>query len=74
MGLLKFTPAGWAIVERHLATKTSVEIDRLDMTGLLRQLVAGGVRIATAPIADAWFEIDSARDLAVCETFLSKRA
>ena len=73
MGLLKFTPAGWTIIERHLLTKTPLEIDRLDMTGLLRQLLAGGIDIRTAPIADAWFEIDSARDLAVCEAHLAQR-
>jgi choline kinase len=73
MGLLKFSPSGWATIEDHLATKSPAEIDRLDMTSLLRQLLAKGVRIAAAPVTEPWFEIDSARDLAVCEAHLSKR-
>jgi len=73
MGLLKFSPAGWASIERHLSEKSPIEIDRLDMTSLLRQLLANDVPIATAPIAEPWFEIDSARDLAVCEAHLSRR-
>ena len=71
MGLLKFTPAGWARIERHLDGLSPAAVDRLDMTSLLRQLLAAGIRIDTVAVSEPWFEIDSARDLAVCESHLT---
>ena len=70
MGLLKFTPAGWASVTAYLGTLAPAAVDRLDMTSLLRALLAGGVRIDTVPVSDRWFEVDTARDLAVAEDSL----
>ena len=40
MGLLKFTPAAWSAVEAVLGTLDAPTADRLDMTGLLRRLLA----------------------------------
>ncbi len=73
MGLLKFTPAGWSTVEGYLASLPPSEVDRLDMTGLLRRLLALGVRIDTVPVSDRWFEVDTERDLLVYETMLAER-
>ena len=65
MGLLKFTPAGWARVEAFRASLPAEQADRLDMTGTLARLLAGGVEIRTVAIAERWYEIDQASDLAV---------
>lgn len=67
MGLLRFTPAGWAQVEAYLQTLDPSGIDRLDMTSLLQRLLAAGIRIDTVPVAGGWLEIDSESDLRAAE-------
>jgi choline kinase len=63
MGLLKFTPAGWARVERHLSGMPGERRARIDVTALLQALVTAGEQVRTVPIRDFWFEIDSEADL-----------
>jgi choline kinase len=63
MGLLRFSPAGWASVARELAALAQEERDRLDMTSLLRRLLAAGVAIRAVPLSLPWFEVDSPADL-----------
>ena len=63
MGLLRFSPAGWALVARELAALAQEARDRLDMTTLLRRLLAAGVAIQAVPVSQPWFEIDSPADL-----------
>ena len=63
MGLLTFTPTGWAQVKELLGGLEVEDRDRLDMTSLLQRLLAAGVIIHTAPIAEPWFEVDSESDL-----------
>lgn len=70
MGLLKFTPSGWARVGRHLDSLTPGAVDRLDMTGLLSGLLGEGMRIDAVPTSDRWFEVDTARDLDLYESIL----
>ena len=72
MGLLKFTPKGWAAVESYLASLLPEAVDRLDMTGLLSRLLAIGVRIDTVAITDRWFEVDTEHDLEVYEAMLGQ--
>lgn len=72
MGLLKFTPAGWASVERMLDGLAPEAADRLDMTSLLRRLIESGVAIVGVGITDVWFEVDSATDIEVCEATLAR--
>lgn len=72
MGLLKFTPAGWAVVEHYLDSLDPADADRLDMTGLLARLIGRGVTVQGVGIADPWFEVDSASDLEVCEAALTR--
>lgn len=67
MGLLRFTPTGWTAVETFLASLPSEEVDRLDMTTLLRRLIGSGVCVRAIPVEGRWCEVDSARDLAVYE-------
>src|SRR5580698_2033629 len=42
MGLLKFTPPAWSAVEQLLSSLEPAIRDRLDMTGMIRRLLAGG--------------------------------
>ncbi len=72
MGLLKFTPEGWRRVERFLDALPQSQQDRLDMTGLLGQLLAQNVHIQTTPINDRWFEVDNPNDLAIYERLIGE--
>ncbi len=67
MGLLSFSPAGWARVEAFLAGLEPKAVDKLDMTSLLAGLIAQGVKVRAVPAEGAWGEVDSASDLAVYE-------
>lgn len=67
MGLLRFTPAGWAAVEAVRAGLDDAARDRLHMTGLLQHLIAKGASIAAVPCRGPWGEIDSVEDLAFYE-------
>lgn len=63
MGLLKFTPAGWAQVTGYLDGLEPAARDKMDMTGLLSRLIADGVVIRAVPSAPGWGEVDSESDL-----------
>ena len=63
MGLLKFSPAGWNRVTGLLATLGAETRDKLDMTSLLKRLLAEGMRIDTVPVTAPWFEVDNENDL-----------
>lgn len=63
MGLLRFTPRGWQCVEGALAGMVAAQRDRLDMTSLLRMLLARGNPIAAVPVQEPWYEVDSQSDL-----------
>ncbi len=67
MGLLKFTPPGWARVARLLEGLAPAERDRLDMTGLLQRLIAVGTEVRGVAVKGPWGEVDSVSDLAVYE-------
>jgi len=64
MGLLRFTPEGWAEVMRIRASLTPSECDQMHMTGTLQRVIEGSrVAIAAIPYELAWGEVDSAEDL-----------
>jgi choline kinase len=64
MGLLRFTPEGWAEVTRVRAGLTSDQRDAMHMTGTLQAIiVAGRVAIAAVTYTGEWGEVDSADDL-----------
>jgi L-glutamine-phosphate cytidylyltransferase len=64
MGLLKLTPPAWTAIEELLVTLGPSICDRLDMTGLLRQLLARKeLTIDTFGTDGQWGEIDNSRDL-----------
>ncbi len=71
MGLLKFTPAAWAVIQALLARLDSQARDRLDMTALLRRLLADQLLpISTVATDGGWGEIDSPSDLQLYEEML----
>ena len=65
MGLLRFTPDGWAEVQRLRAQLSDAERDPIHMTGTLQKVLeAGRVSVAALPTTGPWGEVDSAEDLA----------
>lgn len=65
MGLLRFTPEGWAEVVRIRAELTPEQCDKIHMTGTLQKIIdAGRLAITAVPYKGEWGEVDSAEDLA----------
>lgn len=65
MGLIKYTPAGWAKVKEYLIRYNQDEIDNIDITKLLQGLIVSGVFINAVAIMDKWFEVDTESDLKI---------
>ncbi|MCB2108308.1 MAG: phosphocholine cytidylyltransferase family protein [Rhodobacteraceae bacterium] len=63
MGLLKFEPNGWHAVEELFSALGEHEIDKMDMTGMLKRLIARGETITAVPNTAPWGEIDQESDL-----------
>ncbi len=64
MGLLKFSPAGWAEVERLRSTLSAAERDSMHMTGTLQRIIeAGRIHVRGVPFGGEWAEMDSQEDL-----------
>jgi choline kinase len=71
MGLLKFTPQAWSAVEALLGTLDPAIRDRLDVTGLLRRLLARrALPIRTFGTDGQWGEIDNPADVALYESMV----
>jgi L-glutamine-phosphate cytidylyltransferase len=72
IGLLKFTPSGWAETERALSTLAVDVQRRIDVTSLLRVLLARGARIRCVAGAGAWCEVDNGTDLQLYQRLLAE--
>jgi hypothetical protein len=73
MGLLKFTPPAWSAVEAFLATLDAGTRNRLDVTGLLRRLLAGKLApIDTLGVDGQWGEIDNPEDVALYQNMIKE--
>jgi len=73
MGLLKFTPPAWRAVEALLDALDQPSRDCLDMTGLLRRLLAAGaISIDTFGTEGQWGEIDNPEDVALYRDMVKK--
>jgi len=70
MGLLKFTPGAWQSVEAVLSTLDEATRNRLDMTGLLRRLLAADFPIQTVASDNQWGEIDNPEDATLYEEMI----
>ena len=72
MGLLRLTPKAWAEILRLRTGLSSVERDKIDMTGILQfVLEAGRISITALPYFGHWGEVDSVDDLQLYESFLA---
>ena len=73
MGLFKFTPQAWSVVEELLDKLDPPVRDKLDVTGLLRRLLAGTeLRIGTFATDGQWGEVDSPQDVALYEEMVKE--
>jgi choline kinase len=64
MGLLRFTPAGWAEMVRIRLGLAGAECDQMHMTGALQKVIeAGRLPVAAVPYQKDWGEVDSVEDL-----------
>lgn len=64
MGLLRFTPKGWAEIVRIRSTMLSEERDKMHMTGTLQKVIdAKFMPIEAVPYEGEWGEVDSEEDL-----------
>src|ERR1700684_3752266 len=71
MGLLQFKPPAWSAVEALLGTLDAGTRNRLDVTGLLRRLLAGKeVAIDTFGTDGQWGEIDNPEDVALYQNMV----
>jgi choline kinase len=73
MGLLRFEPEGWRIVRDLLQGMPATDVDRLDMTSLLRRLIAGGTVVRGEAAVGRWAEVDSVNDLRLYERLLADK-
>ena len=74
MGLLSFSRAGGERLEAACAALGAGAVDKLDMTGLLRLLLAQNIAIEAVPVAGRWCEADSGTDLKTYEDALARGA
>jgi choline kinase len=73
MGLLKFTPPAWSAVEALLSTLDPAIRNRLDVTGLLRLLLAAeDLPVATFGTDGQWGEIDNPEDVALYQRMVKE--
>lgn len=64
MGLLKFTPTGWAEVQRLRAKLSAEKRDQMHMTETLQMIIESGqIPVAAIRYEGEWGEIDSQDDL-----------
>lgn len=72
MGLLKFTPEGWAEVVRIRNGLSMEERDKMHMTGTLQRVIdAGRVAVNAVAYRGEWGELDTVEDLVVYEKEVS---
>jgi L-glutamine-phosphate cytidylyltransferase len=74
MGLVKFTPAGFARILHYLDEVGPAAADRLDMTGLLRGLIQAGYPVQSRSVDTFWYEIDNVSDLELFPAWASRAA
>lgn len=66
MGLLRFTPEGWAAVSRIRGGLTPAQCDQMHMTGTLQRVIdESRIPVRAIPYTGGWGEVDYAGDLAI---------
>lgn len=70
MGLLKFSPSGWAELKKYMMQiPLPKTIENIDMTGLLSYLIKKNVKIKVIPYNGLWVEVDNQVDLSLYESW-----
>ena len=69
MGLLKFTPQGYAKLLEQVEAGLPKPLAKMDMTGLLSHLLSKGLVMEALPYDELWLEVDNQHDLALYETW-----
>lgn len=72
MGLLKFSPRGQQHIQECVQALSPEKADKLDMTSLLRLMLAGGATIGAVPVHGGWCECDTEEDIRHYENELAK--
>jgi choline kinase len=73
MGLLRFTPKGWAEVFQIRSLITQKERDKMHMTGTLKKVIeAGRIQIEALPYEGVWGEVDSVDDLVMYDKQMNR--
>lgn len=73
VGLLKFTPAAWRVVEGLIGSVDAETRRRLDCTALLRRLLAAkALTIDTVATDGQWGEVDNPEDVALYRTMVRR--
>ena len=73
MGLVKLTPHGWNTIGRFTQALPAERLDKLDMTGLLKHLLADGITIRALAGRGGWCEVDTQTDLEAYEKALEAK-
>ncbi len=69
MGLLKFSPDGWSVVELIKSQVTRSTFDKMHMTDLLQKIIENNLCSIRAIASHCrWGEVDTVSDLAVYDT------
>lgn len=63
MGLLKLSPGGREQIRSHVDGLPAAAADRLDMTALLRDLLAKHVEVSAVAVSGMWCECDTREDI-----------
>jgi L-glutamine-phosphate cytidylyltransferase len=64
MGLLRFTPVGFAELRRSIASLSIDQLGKIHLTGVLKIIVdAGRLSVKAIPYRGVWGEVDSEEDL-----------
>ncbi len=65
MGLLGVRPAGWRCMHATIARLGAQRARRMDLTGLLAEMLQDGAEIRVLPVDGGWIELDTPQDLAL---------
>lgn len=71
MGLLSFDQGGWRTFT-HCCADLGQALEKTDMTGFLRLLLAKSIPVGVVPVAGKWCEADSGTDLQAYENALAQ--
>ena len=70
MGLLKFTPRGWSIIQKLRKELIPTERDKIDITSALNRIInSNKTEIIGVKYEKSWGEVDTESDLSIYEDY-----